>query len=312
MNNLYRFTVFTPTYNRAHTLNRVYESLENQTLRDFEWLIIDDGSTDITQMLVASWTEQTDFPIRYIFQENQGKHIAFNRGVQLAQGEFFLPLDSDDAAMPQALEIFAKAWNSIPNDQSDFFSAVTGLCMDEKGKLVGNRYPFSPLDSDSSEIRYKYRVKGEKWGFQRTEILKKFPFPEIPGIKFFPEGVIWSAIGRNYKTRFINEIVRIYYKDGTFGNQITRSDPARHAYCSVLGHRSSINSDLCWIRYAPLEFFRSAVHYARFSFHVGDSLIIQAKNLNWPGRWLWVFAVLPGFAVFIRDRIYSRIKYSID
>lgn len=304
MKSPYRFTVFTPTYNRAHTLGRVYESLKNQTFHDFEWLIIDDGSTDMTQDLVTSWIEQTNFSIRYVFQENQGKHIAFNRGVQLAQGEFFLALDSDDAATPNALEIFAEAWNSIPDKQRDYFSAVTGLCIDKQENLIGNRYPFSPLDSEPSELRYKYHVKGEKWGFQRTEILKQFPFPEIPNVKFFPEGVIWSAIGRSYKTRFINEVVRIYYKDEIFGNQITRSDPARHAYCCALGHRMTVNRDAYrWFIYAPIELFRSAVHYVRFSFHAGDNPVIQAKNLNWPGRWLWVFALLPGLAVFIRDRI---------
>ena len=97
----YTFTVFTPTCNRCATLPRVYASLAAQTFRDFEWLIVDDGSTDCTAALVDKWTAQADFPIRYLRQENRGKHIASNRAVREARGELFLVLDSDDACVPQ-------------------------------------------------------------------------------------------------------------------------------------------------------------------------------------------------------------------
>ena len=104
--NDYIFTVFTPTYNRAHTLSRVYKSLADQTFKNFEWLIVDDGSTDGTKVLIEKWTEEASFPIRYFYQENQGKHIAHNLGVKKARGELFLSLDSDDTCVPEALERF--------------------------------------------------------------------------------------------------------------------------------------------------------------------------------------------------------------
>lgn len=96
------FTVFTPTYNRAHLLHRVYESLKKQTCKDFEWLIVDDGSTDATGDLIAAWQQEslTDFPIRYIWQDNGHKKSAFNRGVKEAHGELFVPWDSDDVSSP--------------------------------------------------------------------------------------------------------------------------------------------------------------------------------------------------------------------
>jgi glycosyltransferase involved in cell wall biosynthesis len=101
------FTVFTATYNRAHTLHRVYESLKEQTYRQFEWLIVDDGSTDTTRTLVETWQQEANFLISYYYQENQGKHVAINRGVQEARGEYFLIIDSDDTCVPQTLERFA-------------------------------------------------------------------------------------------------------------------------------------------------------------------------------------------------------------
>ena len=194
----YVFTVFTPTFNRAHTLHRVYESLKAQTYRDFEWLIVDDGSTDNTRKLVEQWQQENLFPIRYLYQENSGKHIAFNRGVREAKGELFLTFDSDDSCVPQALERFKYHWDSIPEDKKEKFSAVTALCINQEGEQIGNSFPFEVTDSDSIEIRTKYGVVGEKWGFQRTEVLKMFPFPEIPGEKFITEGIVWNRLSRQY------------------------------------------------------------------------------------------------------------------
>src|SRR4028119_2117569 len=210
------FTVFTPTYNRAHTLHRVYDSLKAQTYRDFEWLIVDDGSTDDTKQLVEQWQKEANFPIRYIYQENAGKHVACNRGVREAKGELFLTFDSDDACVPEALERFKYHWDSIPEDKRDNFSAVTALCVDQDGKLVGNTFPFDITDSNSIEIHTKYNSFGDKWGFQRTEVLKEFPFPEFPGEKFIAEGIVWNRLSSKYQTRYVNEKLKIveYREDG--------------------------------------------------------------------------------------------------
>src|ERR1700736_1708087 len=91
------FTVFTPTYNRAHTLHRVFNSLKAQSFRDFEWVLVDDGSTDNTEELAELWIKTADFPIRYFWQKNSGKHIAYNFGIREARGQMFAVLDSDDA-----------------------------------------------------------------------------------------------------------------------------------------------------------------------------------------------------------------------
>ncbi len=226
MNYRYVFTVFTPTFNRSLTLSRVYESLCLQTFRDFEWLIVDDGSTDGTGELVEKWQTESGFPIRYIYQENQGKPAAFNRGVREAQGELFLTLDSDDACVPQALERFKYYWDRIPPTEKDKFSAVTVLCKDHNGKLVGDMFPRDVLDSDSIELFFKYNVKGEKWGFHRTDVLKQFPFPTVRNAKFVSEGVVWFAIARRFKTRFVNEMLRIYHMNDETGDRLTSLSPA--------------------------------------------------------------------------------------
>ena len=295
----YVFTVFTPTYNRAHTIERVYSSLEAQTFRDFEWLVVDDGSTDHTQALVEEWQRRADFPIRYIRQENRGKHIAFNSGVREARGELFLPLDSDDACVPHALERFRYHWESIPADQRHRFSAVTALCKDQYGNLVGSPFPSDVLDSNSLDIHYRFHVTGEKWGFHRTDVLREYPFPD-PGRTYVPEGIVWGKIARRYATRFVNDILRIYYVGAPslmFGQR-----PARNAPGGRLQHLSLLNEHIDYLRVAPADFFVSAAHYARFSFHVGVPMHRQLQDLHTPqGRLLWSFALPAGWLLYRRD-----------
>jgi glycosyltransferase involved in cell wall biosynthesis len=275
--------VFTPTFNRVHTLPRVYESLKAQIYRNFEWIIVDDGSTDQTNELVKKWQKEAEFPIRYFWQQNEGKHVAFNRGVREAHGEIFLPFDSDDACVPEALERFKFHWDSIPIEQRELFTGVCALCMDQNGKIVGDHFPFEPTDSNSLEIYYRYKVKGEKWGFQRTEVLHHYPFPEIQGARYIPEGVIWNAIAKSYKIRFVNEALRIYWIQITNdSDQITQTlrNSFKYAIGAALYYESCLNEDIVWFRYAPLEFLRSAVHYIRFSLHSGKGTIKMLRNIR--------------------------------
>ena len=211
----YTFTVFTATFDRPHTLPKVYASLKAQTFCDFEWLIVDDGSRDSSKELVGRWQAEGAFPIRYIYQENQGKYMAFNRGVQEARGELFLNIDDDDTCVPQALERLKYHWDRIPDSQRERFSGVTVLCRDHNGRLVGDLFPRDILDSNTLELVFKYKVKGERWGFQRTDVLKEFPYPALPDVKFIPCGVVWFALSRKFKTRFVNEILRVYHLEDT-------------------------------------------------------------------------------------------------
>lgn len=293
----YTFTVFTPTYNRAHTLHRVYSSLQAQTFRDFEWLIVDDGSTDETRELVARWQETSDFPIRYVWQENAGKHKAFNRGVQEARGQLFLTLDSDDACVPHALARFKFYWDSIPADRRESFSAVTCLCQDEHGELIGDRLPADVLDSNTLEIKYKYRIRGERWGFHRTDVLKRFPFDESSEMGSMP----WGRIARHFKTRYVNEALRIYYQDDPDGS-LSRANRPRNPLTGVLRHREVLNEEIDWFWHAPQEFLRSAIHYARFSFHCHIAVLKQLKQINNAPALLLALVSLPiGYFMYRRD-----------
>jgi glycosyltransferase involved in cell wall biosynthesis len=298
----YAFTVFTPTFNRSSTLSRVYESLRSQTFRDFEWLIVDDGSTDNTRQRIETWQTEAVFPIRYIFQENQGKPAAFNRGVQEAQGELFLTLDSDDGCVPQALERFKYHWDSIPAQDKEKFSAVTALCRDQKGRLVGDKFPRDVLDSNSIELYLKYNVKGEKWGFHRTDVLKQFPFPTGGNTKFISEGVVWFAIARRFKTRFANETLRIYHVNDNAVDHLSSLSPA-----VLLGramfHKYVLNELSDFFFQSPIIMLRCATNFSRYSFGLGKSAYSQFRELRPLVAQLLVAVSLPlAFAISRNDK----------
>ena len=263
----YAFTVFTPTFNRARTLPRVYASLKAQTFTDFEWVVVDDGSLDNTGQLVAAWQDEAAFAIVYERQRNQGKHVAFNRGVALARGRFFLPLDSDDACLPHALARLNEVWESIPLAQRHRFAAVTALCQDEEGNLLGPRLPGPVMDSDAIAIKRRWRNTSEKWGFHLTEVLRRFPYPEMEGATFMPEDLVWTAVARQYKTRFIDEPLRVYHRgaDQLTGSRLSRGQVPGLA----LWHQAVLEREIGYFWSAPLDFLRSAVNYARFSFLEG-------------------------------------------
>ena len=301
------FTVFTPTFNRADKLERPFLSLQAQTYRNFEWLVVDDGSTDGTETLIRDLSTRAKFSLRYLRQDNAGKHIAFNRAVQAAKGALFVNLDSDDECLPDALKKFLGGWESIPASDRKNFVGVTGLCVDQNGDLVGTKFPHDILDSDSMEIRYRYRVRGEKWGFQRTAVLSQFPFPTDLRRTCLPESVVWNAIARHYKTRYINEVFRVYWIEG--GSLIHGQPASKNAQGAVLKHQRILNTELDWFKWAPLDFFRSAVHYTRFSTHLQLSAYVQLNRLKKPlAKLLWLIMFPAGCFICICDRFRETIR----
>ena len=303
MNKLYKFTVFTPTFNRAHTLARVYNSLTSQTYRDFEWVVVDDGSSDGTHDLIRTWQGEAGFPIVYRYQPNGGKHVAFNHGVSIASGELFLIIDSDDGFLPNSLESMLGWWNDIPADERNGFTGVVTLCQFEDGKICGAPFPESPLDTDSLDLRFKYKMRGETWGFHRTSVLREYPFPEDSRVRFVPENLIWDAIARKYKIRCINEPLRIFYQDS--GNQVTKADPRKKAVVKdyFLGF---INRDLDYFLQDPATFLKWAILYVRYSFHLRDWSLMSPTRFNRFGAFLLcLISLFPGALFFLKDSLTS-------
>jgi hypothetical protein len=288
----YVFTVSTQTYNRRDRLPGVYNSLRSQTFRDFEWVIVDDGSTDGTDDLVTTWQREADFPIRYFYQPNRGKHVGFNWAVKQAAGELLLSFDSDDSCVPNALERFKFHWDSIPNKEE--YSTVSALCMDEGGNLIGTAYPKNVIDVDSFTQQYRFRA-AERWGINRTAVLRKYPFPEVPGERFVPEALVWNRLAMKYKARFINEKLRIY-------------TPTPCGLMASLGKTRMASPQSARLYYMELsemplplhEKTKALMNYIRFSFHAH----IPMSDLLGEGvHRLLAASLLPaGYLAYQRDR----------
>lgn len=220
-------TVFTPTYNRKDLIDRLYQSLLQQTQKNFEWLVVDDGSSDDTEnFFVKLSSMEHPFPIRYIKQNNGGKHRAINNGVNNALGELFFIVDSDDYLTENAIEKINQWITTL--DNSHKWAGISGLRGFSKNSVVGQHSDFSYIDAKNNERR-KYNLLGDKAEVYFTDVLKQHPFPEIPGENFISEEIVWNAIARDgYYLRWFNEIIYIcdYLEGGlTKDNDKDKSNP---------------------------------------------------------------------------------------
>lgn len=221
-------TIFTPTYNRRDLIERLYQSLLLQTQKRFEWVVVDDGSTDNTELFFTELqaTEQP-FPIRYVKQQNGGKHRAINKGVSIAKGKLFFIVDSDDTILPQAVENIYQ-WEATL-DNSHKWAGFAGLKGFSSNNVVGqHNQSLNYVDAKNNERR-KFHLEGDKAEVYFTEVLRKYPFPEVPGENFISEEIVWNAIARDgYYLRWFNEIIYIcdYLEGGlTKDNSKERNNP---------------------------------------------------------------------------------------
>lgn len=210
-------TILTPTYNRASLLPRLFDSLLRQTNKDFEWIVVDDGSTDDTREVVVNLKEKCGgaFPMGYVYKANGGKHMAINIGAERARGELLFIADSDDLLTDDALETVANSWHDISDDKS--FAGIAGLdiAMDTR-EVIGSGLPQGHIDCNAIDIRYRHHVTGDMKEVFRTEVLREFPFPEFAGERFCPEQLVWFRMARRYRLRYINKPIYIadYQPDG--------------------------------------------------------------------------------------------------
>lgn len=211
-------TICTPTYNRAYLLDKLYISLKNQNFGFFEWLIIDDGSLDNTEEVVNSFIEEKLINIRYIKKKNGGKHTALNVGIDKAKGELFWIVDSDDYIVEDSLNYIWNKWSEIENKSK--FAGLSGLRGYSNGNIIGSKSNNEYIDTDTLSYRYKYRISGDKAEVYRTDVLRKFKFPEFTSEKYVTEAVVWNRIANeNLKLRFLNKVTYVCeYLDGGLTN----------------------------------------------------------------------------------------------
>lgn len=265
-------TVFTPSYNRAKLLPRLFESLKKQTYRYFEWIIVDDGSVDDTRELVQQLAP-ADFPVKYYYQENAGKHFAINRGVKEAAGALFFILDSDDMIPEDALAIVAQKYETS-KDKSRI-GGVAGRKAYFNGSLIGSAIGVNEEIMDVFDFRYKRKITGDMCEVFKTSVLKEFPFPEIKGEKFCPEALVWNRIGTKYPLLWFNDPIYLaeYQPDGLTDRifEVRKKSPVATTICYQELSRIPI----------PLTYrFRALINYWRFAFYLNKTFADKFKAVH--------------------------------
>ena len=282
-----KITVFTATYNRVHCLKRLYASLKEQKYDSFEWLVVDDGSEDNTEVLVKEWEIEAAFPIRFVKQQNSGKHIAINRGVQLAKGEIFFIVDSDDVLRYGALKKIEGIFQGIKKNYNGLLAGIAGLSETGDGHLIGTAFPSRYENEYTSVLEWKKDgIVGDKAEAFYLPRLKKYPFQQEPGEKFCSEAIVWHRMAHDgYKLFCVNEIFKTceYLQDGLSANIETHmKNSPRSTLLFFKEWFSFIKSNIWW----GMKVASWYILYARF-FKMRDYEIKQELGIS---GWYFYFA----------------------
>ena len=215
-----RITVFTPTFNRAHTLPRTYESLKKQRDKRFIWLIIDDGSTDDTKQLVSQWMKENDsFQIKYIYKENGGMHTAHNVAYENIETELNVCIDSDDCLAENAIDLILDFWDKSNHKN---YAGIIGLDSDFDGNIIGS--DLGNITETTLSGFYANGGKGDKKLVYRTDIIKQYPpYPVFDGEKYVGLNYKYTLIDQDYKLLTLNKVLcNVEYQSDGSSNSMWR------------------------------------------------------------------------------------------
>ena len=286
-------TIFTPTYNRAHTIGRTYESLCRQTCKDFEWLVIDDGSTDNTRELIEGWIKENRIPIRYIYQENQGMHGAHNTAYKNIYTELNTCIDSDDWMPDNAVEKIVSFWHAKGSDK---VAGIIGLDATKEGQVIGCPFP-KGMDRTTLMGFYRNGGSGDKKLVYRTDIVKKYPsYPLFKGEKYVGLSYLYMLIDQDYDLLTLNHplVIVEYQQDGSSINMFKQywNNPQGFAF---------LRREYMPYAQGFFERLKVCVHY------VSSSIILKDWNFikKSPLKLMTVLAIIPGII------LYFVIRYNV-
>lgn len=278
-----KLTVFTPTYNRKELLKRAYESLKDQTCRDFCWLIVDDGSSDDTGAAVDEWIREGIIPIEYHYCENGGKMRAHNRGVEFCKTQWFLCLDSDDCLVSDAVEAILKC---IEDNRWDINTAgiIAHKGKSETELLTGVDFP-KGIERTTLYGLYLKGFKGETTLVFKTDVLRKYPFPEIEGEKYVPEDYIYDKIDAEYEYVVLDRILTVceLVSEGYTDSVRKLKEDNKQAWYLYYEQRARI-TPMSMLKLKYLGFYRLYAGMSGHALKEADGISSWEKILGIPGE----------------------------
>lgn len=283
-----KITIFTPTFNRAFCINKLYESLVNQSCQDFIWLIIDDGSKDKTKDLIQCWINENKIEIQYIYQENQGMHGAHNLAYRNIKTELNTCIDSDDYMPINSIEEILNCWNKLENRNN--YAGIIGLDIDKNNKIIGTKFDKSSKETTLTGF-YEKGGKGDKKLVYRTEIINKYPeYPIFEPEKYVSLAYKYILIDQDYNLVTLNKplVVVEYLEDGSSLNMLQQytKNPKGFAFIRTINMQYKNRSSRKFIE---------CIHYVSSS--------LMSKNINFikesPLKILTFFAIPLGLILFL-------------
>ena len=284
-------TIFTPAYNRAHTIGRTYESLCRQTCKDFEWLVIDDGSTDNTCQLVEGWIKEGVIPIRYIYQENQGMHGAHNTAYRNIHTELNTCIDSDDWMPDDAVARIVSFWKEFGSDQ---VAGIIGLDAKEDGSIIGNQFPKGLFKTTLRGYYEDLKGSGDKKLVYRTSLICNTPeYPLFEGERYVGLAYKYNLVDEQMPLLVSNDIyVIVDYQDDGSSRGMWRqywNNPKGFAFL----RRFDMMQTHLWNRKVM-----DNIHYVSHSIRSKNWQFIQES----PMPWLTVLSIIPGIFLYLINR----------
>jgi len=301
-------TVCTATYNFEMFLHRVYESLQKQTYRDFEWVIVDDASDDNTEQLVKGWISNKDFfYIKYIkLPENRGKMHATNQGVIAASGKFFLDIGGDDALKPYTLKHFVEQWNKIDKLLKPKIAGLVANIEDQFGNMVGTNFPESPLICDYFERTFKYKIKGDKCSLYKTDVMREFPYYDKVD-KHVMNSATFFDIAYKYKLYCFEDSLYIYYRNENRNTLSHKTHKLRFIKGRQFYAERRINKYFDRIPSNIFKFF-TFISYFRYSAHSSMSIIEMIRRIKKIKYKILFIIIIPiSYTIFLSDKINKRV-----
>ncbi len=286
-------TILTPAYNREERMEKLYCSLKEQTLKVFQWLIIDDGSEDNTAQTVKIWQEEGKIPIEYIYKENGGKHTALNLGISLIESELTFIVDSDDYLPSDAISIIMDYHNKYSERKNkDRLCGYSFLRYYSDGKVNTAYFPEDEKVDSYLQVRINGGIGGDKAEVFYTEALKKFPFPVFRGEKFLPEDLVWMQMSEEYNMVHINQCV--YYCDYLEGGLTRTGRKMKIRSPKGMCLRSKIYLDNKDVRLKVK--IKMMILYIIYGHEAGEGWRTLCQGVRYKG--LYVFSLLPGIAAY--------------
>lgn len=283
-------TILTPTFNRRERLCKLYNSLQKQTCKEFEWLIVDDGSNDNTKELVNKWMKKKDVKVRYIYKENGGKHTALNLGIKIVESELIFIVDSDDWLSEDAVDIILRYHQRY--SKTDNLCGYAFLRTFPDGKINGKE--FVPNEMLASYIESRINsddTMSDKAEVFYTKCLREFPFPEYDGEKFLGEDIVWIRMGQKYQMVHINHAIYVgnYLENGLTFNR------RKHNIKSPVGCMNRAKEFM--IPQVNLKYrIKATIQYLVYGMFSGITLINLLRNS--PDKVLTLVFCMPGLVLY--------------